>query len=80
MTKLEQYLFDRCEKLGDFAKLKLKEDWGMGADPLKLIGLADELELDDLADEFKEQLKEEKEGQKEIQAYHEPTLKTFSNH
>jgi hypothetical protein len=80
MTKLEQYLFDRCEKLGDFAKLKLKEDWGMGADPIKLIGLAEEIGMQDLADEFKEQLKEDKEHQASIKEYFEPTLKTFSNH
>jgi ferritin-like metal-binding protein YciE len=52
----------------------------MGADPAKLIGLAEEIGMQDLADEFRQQLKEEKEEQREIQTYHEPTLKTFSNH
>jgi hypothetical protein len=64
----------------DFCETTLREHWGMGADPLKLIGLAEEIGMEDLADEFRQQLKEEKEYQKDIQAYHEPTLKTFSNH
>ena len=64
----------------DYCETTLREHWGMGADPLKLIGLADEIGMEDLDDEFRQQLKEEKEYQKDIQAYHEPTLKTFSNH
>jgi hypothetical protein len=64
----------------DYCTFKLREDWGMGADPLKLIGLAEEIGMQDLADEFKEQLKEDKEHQASIKEYFEPTLKTFSNH
>jgi ferritin-like metal-binding protein YciE len=64
----------------DFCETTIREHWGMGADPAKLIGLAEEIGMQDLADEFRQQLKEEKEEQKDIQAYHEPTLKTFSNH
>ena len=64
----------------DYCETTLREHWGMGADPAKIIGLAEEIGMEDLANEFRQQLKEEKEDQREIQAYHEPTLKTFSNH
>jgi hypothetical protein len=70
----------KLEKIIQFAEFKLREDWGMGADPAKLIGLAEEIGMQDLADEFKEQLKEDKEHQASIKEYFEPTLKTFSNH
>lgn len=63
-----------------FCETTLREHWGMGGDPAKLIGLAEEMGMQDLANEFRQQLKDEKEEQKEIQAYHEPTLKTFSDH
>jgi ferritin-like metal-binding protein YciE len=55
----------------------------MGADPIKLIGLAEEIGMQDLADEFRQQLKEEKEEQREIQDNLHPHfnfIKTFSNH
>jgi hypothetical protein len=64
----------------DYCETTLREHWGMGADPAKLIGLAEEIGMEDLADEFKEQLKEDKEHQASIKEYFEPTLKTFSNH
>jgi hypothetical protein len=64
----------------DYCETTLREHWVMGADPAKLIGLAEEIGMQDLADEFKEQLKEDKEHQASIKEYHEPTLKTFSNH
>jgi hypothetical protein len=64
----------------DFCETTLREHWGNGADPAKLIGLAEEIGVQDLADEFKEQLKEDKEHQASIKEYFEPTLKTFSNH
>ena len=64
----------------DFCETTLREHWGMGADPAKLIGLAEEIGMQDLANEFKEQLKEEKEHQADIKEYFEPTLKTFSDH
>lgn len=64
----------------DFCETTLREHWGMGADPAKLIGLAEEIGMQDLADEFRQQLKDDKETQADIRAYHEPTLKTFSNH
>jgi hypothetical protein len=64
----------------DFCETTLREHWGNGADPAKLIGLAEEIGMEDLADEFKEQLKEDKEHQASIKEYFEPTLKTFSNH
>lgn len=63
-----------------FCEATLKEHFVMKADPLKVIGLAKELGLHDLADEFEQQLKDEDELQADIRAYHEPTLKTFSNH
>lgn len=62
----------------DYCETTLREHWGMSADPLKLIGLAEEIGMQDLADEFKEQLKEDKEHQASIKEYLEPTsLKTF---
>ncbi len=64
----------------DYCETTLREHWGMGADPAKLIGLAEEIGMQDLADEFRQQLKEEKEHQASIKEYFEPTLKTFSNH
>ena len=67
----------------DYCETTLREHWGMGADPIKLIGLADEIGMQDLADEFRQQLKEEKEEQKEIQDNLHPHfnfIKTFSNH
>ena len=63
-----------------FCETTLREHWGMGADPIKLIGLAEEIGMNELADEFRQQLKEDKEHQADIQAYHEPTLKTMFNH
>jgi hypothetical protein len=63
-----------------FCEVTLREHFGMGADPAKLIGLAEEIGMQDLADEFKEQLKQDKEHQADIKEYFEPTLKTFSNH
>jgi len=64
----------------EYCETTLREHWGMGADPIKLIGLAEEIGMEDLANEFKEQLKEDKEHQASIKEYFEPTLKTFSNH
>jgi ferritin-like metal-binding protein YciE len=67
----------------EYCETTLREHWGMGADPIKLIGLAEEIGMQDLADEFKEQLKEEKEEQKEIQDNLHPHfnfIKTFSSH
>ena len=64
----------------DFCETTLREHWGMGADPIKLIGLAEEMGMQDLADEFKEQLKQDKEHQADIKEHFEPTLKIFSNH
>jgi ferritin-like metal-binding protein YciE len=67
----------------DYCENTLREHWGMGADPAKLIGLAEEIGMQDLADEFRQQLKEEKEEQKEIQHNLHPRfnfIKTFSNH
>jgi hypothetical protein len=62
----------------DYCENTLREHWGMGADPIKLIGLAEEIGMEDLANEFKEQLKEDKEHQASIKEYFEPTeLKTF---
>jgi hypothetical protein len=62
----------------DYCTLKLKEDWANGADPLKLIGLADELGLTDLSLEFIDQLKEDKEANDLIRDYQKPTsLKSF---
>jgi ferritin-like metal-binding protein YciE len=50
----------------------------MGADPAKLIGLAEEIGMQDLADEFRQQLKEEKEVEQTKTDYLTPTeLKTF---
>ena len=63
-----------------FCEATLREHFVMKADPLKVIGLAKEIGLHDLADEFEQQLKDEDELQADIRAYHEPTLKTFSNH
>ena len=67
-------------KMIKFCEATLKEHFVMKADPLKVIGLAKEIGLHDLADEFEQQLKDEDELQADIRAYHEPTLKTFSNH
>lgn len=64
----------------NFCKLKLKEDFAMKADPFKVIGVAEDLCLFDLAAEFRQQLKDDKETQADIRAYHEPTLKTMFNH
>jgi hypothetical protein len=62
----------------DFCETTLKEHWGMGADPAKLIGLAEEIGMQDLADEFRQQLKEEKEVEQTKTDYLTPTeLKTF---
>jgi hypothetical protein len=62
----------------DYCETTLREHWGMGADAAKLIGLAEEIGMQDLADEFRQQLKEEKEEQREMQAYLTSTeLKTF---
>jgi ferritin-like metal-binding protein YciE len=62
----------------DYCENTLREHWGMGADPIKLIGLAEEIGMQDLADEFRQQLKEEKEEQREIHDYHSPNnLKSF---
>lgn len=67
----------------DYCENTLREHWGMGADPAKLIGLAEEIGMQDLADEFRQQLKEEKEEKREIQDNLHPHfnfIKTFSNH
>ncbi len=62
----------------EYCETTLREHWGMGADPIKLIGLAEEIGMQHLADEFRQQLKEEKEEQREMQAYLTSTeLKTF---
>jgi hypothetical protein len=62
----------------DYCTLKLREDWANGADPIKLIGLADELGLTDLSLEFIDQLKEDKELEKSKSDYLTPTeLKSF---
>ena len=71
------------ENMITFCETTLREHFCMGADPAKLIGLAEEIGMQDLADEFKEQLKEEKEEQKDIQDNLHPHfnfIKTFSNH
>ena len=59
---IEQY-----DNMITFCETTLREHWGMGGDPAKLIGLAEEIGMQDLADEFRQQLKEEKETQKDIQ-------------
>ena len=64
----------------DFCETTLREHFGMKADPLKVIGLAEEIGMQDLAAEFRQQLKDDKETQADIRAYHEPTLKTMFNH
>jgi ferritin-like metal-binding protein YciE len=62
----------------DYCETTLREHWGMGADPAKLIGLAEEIGMQDLADEFRQQLKEEKEVEQTKSDYLTPTeLKTF---
>ena len=63
-----------------FCKATLREHFVMKADPIKVIGLAKEIGLHDLADEFNQQLKDDSETLADIRAYHEPTLKTFSKH
>ena len=63
-----------------FCEATLKEHFVMKADPLKVIGLAKEIGLHDLADEFEQQLKDDAETLSDIRAYHEPTLKTIGNH
>lgn len=63
-----------------FAELKLKEDWVMAADPFKVIGVARDLGLDSLVQEFKDRLEQEQEIQDEIKAYHNPYLSTLGNH
>ena len=65
----------------DYCTLKLREDWANGADPIKLIGLADELGLTDLSLDFIDQLKESKELEQTKSDYLIPTeLKTFGGH
>ena len=63
-----------------FCEATLKEHFVMKADPIKVIGLAKEIGLHDLADEFEQQLKDEDELQADIRFYHEPALKTIGNH
>lgn len=63
-----------------FCEATLREHFAMKADPTKVIGLAKELGLHDLADEFKQQLKDDAETLADIRAYREPTLKTLGNH
>lgn len=71
------------ENMITFCETTLREHFCMGADPAKLIGLAEEIGMNELADEFRQQLKEEKETQKDIQDNLHPHfnfIKTFSNH
>lgn len=63
-----------------FCEATLREHFVMKADPIKVIGVAKELGLHDLADEFEQQLKDDAETLADIRAYYEPALKTFSNH
>lgn len=67
-------------KMIKFCEATLKEHFVMKADPIKVIGLAKEIGLHDLASEFEQQLKDEDELQADIRAYHEPALKTLGNH
>jgi hypothetical protein len=77
MTRLE---IMRLCLLEDFARTTLREHWANGGDSAKLIGLAEEMGLDDLVKEFKQQLKDDAETQADIRAYHSPYLKTIFNH
>lgn len=77
MTRLE---IMRLSLLEDFARTTLREHWANGGDCAKLIGLAEEMGLDDLVKEFKQQLKDDAETQADIVAYHSPYLKTIFNH
>ena len=62
----------------DYCTLKLREDWANGADPIKLIGIADELGLTDLSLEFIDQLNESKELEQTKTDYLTPNnLKSF---
>ena len=63
-----------------FCEATLREHFVMKADPLKIIGLAEEMGLHDLADEFEQQLKDDSEILADIRTYHEPILKTLGNH
>lgn len=61
-----------------FCEATLREHFGMKADPLKVIGLAKEIGMHDLANEFIDQLKQDKEIEQSITDYHKPTeLKSF---
>lgn len=77
---MKDQTLNEYSKMIKFCEATLKEHFVMKADPIKVIGLAKEIGLHDLADEFEQQLKDEDELQADIRAYHEPTLKTFSNH
>ena len=63
-----------------FCEATLKEHFVMKADPIKVIGLAKEMGLHDLADEFNQQLRDDSETLADIRAYHEFALKTIGNH
>lgn len=77
---MKDQTLNEYSKMIKFCEATLKEYFVMKADPLKVIGLAKEIGLHDLADEFEQQLKDDAETLADILAYHEPTLKTFSNH
>ena len=63
-----------------FCEATLREHFVMKADPIKVIGLAEEMGLHDLVDEFNQQLKDDAETLSDIRAYHSPYLKTIFNH
>lgn len=77
---MKDQTLNEYSKMIKFCEATLREHFVMKADPIKVIGLAKEIGLHDLADEFEQQLKDEDELQADIRAYHEPTLKTFLNH
>lgn len=77
---MKEQTLNEYSKMIKFCEATLKEHFAMKADPLKVIGLAKEIGMHDLASEFEQQLKDDKETQADIRAYHEPTLKTIFNH
>lgn len=61
-----------------FCETTLREHFGMKADPFKVIGLAKEIGMHDLANDLKEQLNENKELEETKREYLAPYgLKTF---
>ena len=77
---MKDQTINEYSKMIKFCELTLREHWGNGADPVKIIGISKEIGLHDLADEFNQMLKDEKETERENAATFEPSLKTLGNH